>query len=318
MKHYSCLNKNCLAEPKLHRVLSGGLLALMLVGIPSVGAISDNLIPDPNQTQLLLKEGFIVSGRVAQLVRHPEDQRWFAVFEPEEQATQTTAPDPLAVPIEVLSGKWLTAMNRVTENQIDLSIKFRIWGEITTFNRRNFILPTYVATVSLFGKEDNENKPALAPTGQDNAPDKLPEKFRQALLKIKPVSPLELLGPADAELREEDTEADRQRRERLTLGSKPDEGWLEGEMVIDRVGRVLYDNVESCWLFTFDADNQSMAEPPVLLHPCQLLEVMASAEMRMSHAPRFRISGQITKYKGQNYMLLRKVLFVIDQDNLGR
>ncbi len=318
MKHYLCSNRNCLAEPKRYGMLPGGFLAFMLVVIPSLWAIPDNLVLDPNQTQILLKEGFMVSGRVAQLVRHPEDQRWFAVFEPEEQAPQTTAPDPLAVPIEVLPGKWLTAMNRVTENQIDLSIKFRIWGEITTFNRRNFILPTYVATVSLFGQGDNETNPVPAPAGQDSAPDKLPEKFRQALLRIKPVSPLELLGPSDSELREQDTEADRQRRERLTLGSKPDEGWLEGEMVVDRVGRVLYDNVESCWLFTFDADNQSMAEPPVLLHPCQLLEVMASAEMRMSYAPRFRISGQITKYKGQNYMLLRKILFVVDQDNLGR
>ena len=49
-------------------------------------------------------------------------------------------------PIEVLPGKVLTAMTKVTGNKVDLSLTFRVWGELTTYRKRNFILPAMAYT----------------------------------------------------------------------------------------------------------------------------------------------------------------------------
>ena len=87
-------------------------------------------------------------------------------------------------------------------------------------------------------------------------------------------------------------------------------------MIIDRVGRIHFDPEGLRWMFTFEADGASLAEPPVTLHPCRLLEIMENAVDHSSETLRFRISGQISQYQGRNYMLLRKVLMVYDLGNL--
>ena len=91
----------------------------------------------------------------------------------------------------------------------------------------------------------------------------------------------------------------------------------DGYMVIDRVGRLTYYPDAQQWLFAFEADAASLAEPPVEVLPSQLLEVMEKLQRKSSRALRFRISGQVTKYQNRNYILLRKVLVVYDSGNLG-
>ena len=78
------------------------------------------------------------------------------------------------------------------------------------------------------------------------------------------------------------------------------------------------DSQDGRWLFVFEADGASVAEPPVTLHPSQLLEVMEKKVVHTAKAVKFRVSGQITTYRGGTYMLLHKVLMVYDLGNLHR
>jgi len=83
---------------------------------------------------------------------------------------------------------------------------------------------------------------------------------------------------------------------------------VSGDLVVDRVVRILYEDAPGGWLTArFEGDN-NLQEPPVRLLPCRLLEVPE----QMAHLPRrykgvkYRISGELLRYKGRRYLLLRK------------
>ncbi|OPZ96097.1 MAG: hypothetical protein BWY71_02026 [Planctomycetes bacterium ADurb.Bin412] len=45
---------------------------------------------------------------------------------------------------------------------------------------------------------------------------------------------------------------------------------------------------------------------------------MENVVERSGRSSLFRVTGQVTKYQGKNYLLLRKMLLVYDMGNLGK
>lgn len=80
----------------------------------------------------------------------------------------------------------------------------------------------------------------------------------------------------------------------------------EGHYIADRRGRLT--NTNDYWLFVFESDGKALTDPPIKILPNRWLEKMEAdlAASRESHT--FRVSGEITTYHGQNFLLLRKVL----------
>ena len=89
-------------------------------------------------------------------------------------------------------------------------------------------------------------------------------------------------------------------------------------MIVDRIGRLVYDPEEQMWLFNFESDATHLTEAPIALLPCQLLEVMEKATHQSAQRIKYRISGRVTKYQNRNYLLLRKVLLVFERGNIGK
>lgn len=324
--------------------------------------------------KIVLPEGYPISGQRAKLVMLPDDHRWFLVFDeaikkfipefvsndPQKDATSnhsmtkagknTTGSNkkasktgsavnnepenPFSQPIEVLPGSRLTAMIMYVGNRVDLSVDLRVWGEVTTYHKRNYILPTRVGTLSLFGKDalkkvkKKKTNPLDTTFGPPKPQDtktakkaqvadtsKIPRKLRDALSSIPRTRPLEL--PDAKQIRSASKPAvavSKTSGAKKTASVQTD--WRDGYMIIDRVGRMHFDPEGLRWMFSFESDGTSLAEPPVTLHPCRLLEIMETAVGRSSDSLRFRVSGQISQYQGRNYMLLRKVLMVYDLENL--
>lgn len=86
----------------------------------------------------------------------------------------------------------------------------------------------------------------------------------------------------------------------------------EGSYVVDRVGRVLPSRDGSGLEFVFDADGQTAAaavDPPMLLVPNLNLMAVERA-LEASQDRRFRVTGRVTEYRGRNYLMLEKVIFL--------
>jgi hypothetical protein len=81
----------------------------------------------------------------------------------------------------------------------------------------------------------------------------------------------------------------------------------EGDYIPDRVGR-LTKTPDGQFEFMFDADGKNLQDPPMIILPNLALMRMESAVTSASRDLKFRISGQVTEYKGRNYILIDKMV----------
>lgn len=89
--------------------------------------------------------------------------------------------------------------------------------------------------------------------------------------------------------------------------------FLDGEPLVDRPGRLVRRG-ERCE-FVFRLDDTSQKTATLELHRNQLLEAME--DEAESGATEFIVSGEITRYRGTNGLLLRKVLRRVSNGNVA-
>jgi hypothetical protein len=87
----------------------------------------------------------------------------------------------------------------------------------------------------------------------------------------------------------------------------------EGTFIIDRTGRLARAADGQGWEFNFEADGQTLQDPPMKVLPNLKLMVMEEAIDRGGSDVRFRVSGSLTEYRGRNYILLEKVIVAQDR-----
>lgn len=103
------------------------------------GIVNHNIVAPGAPQVRLLGEGTIITDRVGRLTRSDDGKSWTFNFESDGRAMV----DP---PVGILPNRTLTKMvNAVTNNSADL--RFRISGEVTEFDNRNFILIQKAAQV---------------------------------------------------------------------------------------------------------------------------------------------------------------------------
>lgn len=306
----------------------------------------------------LLREGYQIINREAKLVRHPGDGRWFLLFrQPENDAdtaevTSEQTPDPPAGknnaagtrtasaaynwPIEVLPGKWLAKMAQLSAPEVDLSITYQIWGEITTYDKRNYILPQQVKTRSLFQRESERDDSGRSPQKRSTILDRLygskqeagrpagdNDQANQITLSDEVRNMLTSIPRSHVLEAEEDLVQSMEDAVRI-IGNQPTGNgddkkkgfWREGYYIKDRLGRLVFDYNDNTYKFILESHSEELAEPPLIVHPNQLLEVIEQM-VGKSGRLQFRVSGMVTKYQNRYYLLMRKVMMVYDRGNLG-
>ncbi len=88
----------------------------------------------------------------------------------------------------------------------------------------------------------------------------------------------------------------------------------EGTDIVNRVGRLTRGADGDQWEFTFDSDGRTMLDPPVVVLPNLTLMLMESNATGSNRDIRFRVTGEVTEYRGRNYVLLRKASVVSDAE----
>ncbi|MAE67128.1 MAG: hypothetical protein CMJ18_22945 [Phycisphaeraceae bacterium] len=90
----------------------------------------------------------------------------------------------------------------------------------------------------------------------------------------------------------------------------------EGEFVPLRRGRLARAGGGSQVMFVFDGDGKASPEPPMIIMPCAALEHMERLVAEQGDKLVFRLSGQIYRYRGSNYILPSIWNIPPDQGNL--
>lgn len=90
----------------------------------------------------------------------------------------------------------------------------------------------------------------------------------------------------------------------------------DGDYLNNRPGRVAKDG--AWWTFVFESDSTEAPEPPMRLLPNQQLERIVREMTASNESVIFIVSGEVTLFESQNYLLVRKALRRRDQGNLQK
>jgi hypothetical protein len=221
-------------------------------------------------------DGGTILGAWSRLSREPGTDWWILTFE------ATGIP-----PRRVLPCSLLEAMEAAGP-----ASRFQVWGEYASYRGREYILPFSVATGA---RSDEARDPTSQPTSEpaSRAGAATIDDIVGELLRVETARPLVPSPESGAD-------------QPGTAGLS-----AQGDLITDRVIRVERE-VDSKWLLArFEADN-ALTDPPMRLLPCRMLGL---AQWEGTRVGKLRVTGQVMRYKGKRYLLLRKVL---PERRLGR
>jgi hypothetical protein len=84
----------------------------------------------------------------------------------------------------------------------------------------------------------------------------------------------------------------------------------EGSYIVDRTARLTKSADGQSAELTFDSDGKALKDPPMVILPNLKLMEMEAAVLGNARDLRFKVTGQVTEYKGRNHVLLEKVVVV--------
>lgn len=230
------------------------------------------------EAQLLLPEGTTIVERPGRLVRQGEG--WD--FRPDDGRSMSVLPNAAL--------EDMLAMHKDAGG--DMS--FVVSGEITVFDDQNFLLIKNVT-------RDSPAAPSQAPMGGDLPPtlpaDAAAEDVLSALQSQRPIS----TGVPESG--------------RSSAGRSGSGGGaaLDGSLVVRRSGRLIRDGAR--WSFEFD-DRSATGLSRVALLPNQSLEIMIQSAERGTTGLVLIVSGELTQFGAQNFLLVRGVTRMLDLGNL--
>jgi hypothetical protein len=237
----------------------------------------------------LIREGSYIVEQRGVLVRPPSSPLWR--FQLQGGDSRQPAPQ-----LSVLPCALLAEMERIATSMPQQQVVFEMTGQVFLYRSRNYLLPTHAP--ELVGYDDPvapaqtqpqlPDAPAAADPGSDTAPagaesaDDVERQLERAIGSL----------PRSAGARGEG-------------GASPEETARlapEGTVVAARRGHITRDS-SGTWVFVLDADARGVADPPMVLLPCLLLEKIEEyARTSPANAPAI-MSGRAFVYNGRNYLL---------------
>jgi hypothetical protein len=211
--------------------------------------------------------------------------------------------------VEIKAGQAMEMLGSATLEKMTADIKertdsqFRMWAKVTKFEGKNYLFAVYYLSLRKLEQptekagKNEPNKASQAHSGQViNSPNdvvNIPAEI-VALLKQS-----EVLAT---------TEAQATRQEELQL--------KQDTIFANRTGRI--DVKNGAYVFEADALGRGVEKFTIKLLPCQKLEDAIAQVRSESNPVRFNVAGILTKYKGEQYLLLQKATRMYSYGNFGR
>jgi len=251
-----------------------------------------------------LTDGFVMAGIDGKLTTQKGNGRWFFEFDSDVRDDRGLV--KAGVSLELLPSAALEKMSADAEGRS--AATYRLWGRVTRYERKNFIFPIYFLPIS-------EIKRPQSPA---------PEKSQQQEAELT------INDPNDALTIPEEIVAKLRTRKIVRVEQLKRGLELKTDCILaDRTG-FIRDSGHGL-VFVFDALGRNVQQIPAFagtslplwkqgfpLLPCYALE---RAQQQQSVEPdplRFKVSGIVTKYKGQHYLLLQRAARVYSHQNFSR
>jgi hypothetical protein len=264
----------------------------------------------------LLRDGFVMNGVDGNLVGPDSNDVWFFELASDVNDYRTTV--KAGTKLELLPS---SALERMTaDRKTRTTAAYRLWNSrVTKYKGRNYIFPNFFLPVSKMKKQ---------PQKQDGSTDAVTEPQLGRGPAVD--DPNDVLA-----MPREVIEKLRARRERTagtgqqvtdSNGISAEEGKLPNaqryrqssdSVLVDRTA-LLVEQDDGRLVFVPDALGRNIQKLSLNLLPCAALELTELKQAGEPEPLRFKIAGIMTKYKGEDYLLLEKATRTYSHGNFGR
>lgn len=257
----------------------------------SGGAIG-RVVPE----QKRLPEGYVIASREAQVTR---EGAWVVLN------VASVHDLPHVPPLRVLPNQRLATLETIIADK-PTPPPFLVTGRITEFHGHNYILIENLAEPSSVRPPTLTPAPPGPVAATSTAPAREPtaEEVVRQLMEQRPRRAIVLPD----QIQTADT-----RPSEAGAAGRDAARWSEDTQLVDRPARIVPG--DPWWMLALDDLGQGGGEDPVRLLPNQVLETALALTGGGTRNIVLIVSGELTVYRGTNYLLLRKVLVRRDLGN---
>jgi hypothetical protein len=290
-------------------------LFLILVFFVSVVAAASVFDAEVISETPLLRDGFVMMGVDGALVGPDSNDVYF--FELISDVNDYRVILKAGTRLELLPSSALEKMVAVAKKRPEAN--YRLWnGRVTRYKGRNFIFPNYFQPLIKAGKPEPNT----------------PQQPREQKLALDEPNDILAIPP-------EVMERLRARREKTSAVAQPiadgneisldkSQSAVEGKLPntlsyaqsVDSVfgdrTAFLVERDDGRLVFVPDALGRKVQQISLRLLPCEVLEITEQKQTAEPEPVRFKIAGIMTKYKGDNYLLLERAIRAYSHGNFGR
>lgn len=243
----------------------------------------------------LITEGTVFAGLDGELTSTQED-RWF--FEPASALTDDKGRVLQGARLELLPSAQLEKMTADARSRA--AANYKLWGRVTKYKDRNFLFATYFLPLSK-AKHSRPAKPQepqrqIRPLiNEPNDELSIPDEILNRLTTKRPARTGAAAGTKNHSLSQSKTDV----------------------ILADRIG-FLIEQPDGTSVFVPDALGRGIGKRSIRLLPCESLEHAEQIQAAELEQIRFKVAGVVTRYKGQDYLLLQRATRVYYYGNFGR
>jgi hypothetical protein len=272
----------------------------------------------------LLRDGFVMMGVDGNLIGPDSNDVCF--FELTSDVNDYRTVIKAGTRLELLPSSALEKMT--ADKKMRTTAAYRLWNSrVTKYKGRNFIFPGFFMPLSKAEKPEPETSQEPRRKQQESAEIQSGQEREQQLALDEPndvlAMPQEIIEKLRAR-RENPSTPLRVKKETRPFMPSGDEApdaqrytRSSDSIFVDRTA-LLIEQDDDRLVFVPDALGRNVQKLSLHLLPCAALELTELKQAAEPEPLRFKIAGIITKYKGDNYLLLEKATRAYSHGNFGR
>lgn len=284
----------------------------------------------------LLRDGFVLAGVEGKLITNDSNDTWF--FELVSDITDDKIIVKAGTSLKLLPST--TLENMITDANERSENHYLLWGRITQYKGTNYIFPDYFSPLKAPSglettpeKNQAQNEPEKTSPSEEtkqkpsindpNDPLTIPKEVIEKLKAARDNTPAGAQRSTDVNSIRDTLQRKTQNEQQLPSAedapSTSTKRYSQNidSIFVDRTAFLSRNKMDEL-IFVLDAFGQNVSQKSFRLLPCKVLELTEQKQTAEPEPVRFKIAGIVTKYKGNDYLLLQKATRVYSNGNFGR
>jgi hypothetical protein len=244
----------------------------------------------------LVSDGFLLSGVEGKVICDDLQQQWFFEFagDVNDNLNRVNA----GMMLQLLASSALEKLCIDVNERAEPS--YRLWGRVTKYKNQNFIFPSY-----------------FYPLAKAKIPQSNEEPGQTRNIEEKPEQQITINEPDDSVVIPSEILQKLSGRKIVRTEPVREKFDVQIDTVISDRMAVLMESSDGNFVFVLESLGRNISDISLKVLPSQALELTEQIQASESERTHFKISGLLTKYKGEFYLLLQRASRVYSYQNFA-